>query len=921
MAFVFLLLFSLFFSTAVHAGAISGQVTDAATGEPISGVTVVVSDAAGRTVTLAQVGNGVYEAEGLDAGRYFAYARVHSGQPYISEIYDDIPCMSYFGPCESHRVGKAIPVADDAVTDGIDFALDLGGGLSGRITDAATGKPLRRFTVKLWTPKGVEVSSVSSDDRGRYEFPPPMGQPLITGRYVATVTRGDGYLGEVWGGSHCLFPPLGRCDLTGGALIEIEDGRETSGIDFALERAGTIEGRVVSASTGEPEPEVEVRARDAHGVAGKASSGADGRYRLEDLLPGAYMVFTSSSRHLNLIYDGRPCPESFCAEETGDPVQVGIARVTGSIDFALRHLGGFSGRVTAQETREGLQGLLVSAWPKKENGRVVSVDTDEDGRYSFPSLVPGKYYATAYDLGSREWVSELYDELPCPRVQSACDVTAGAPIKVRLEKMVEGIDFTLERAGTVSGRVLDTDGKPIGRAFVDLYTADGERAADGISNDDGIYSTRGVKYGLGPGDYFALAYSDSHLHEVYDNLTCPRFDILSCDLEQATPVTVRNATDRTVDFTLAPGGSIAGRITDAATGEPIRKTLVWGRDAAGEYVDVGASIFDGSYRIGGLPAGTYYVTADHENFKAQLYPDLPCPGGACDVTAGTPVTVVVESEAEGIDFALEPGAYEDDQALYLLNERFQVRARWRDSKGHTGDGRAVRLTDGTGVFSFFGDENVELMVKMLDACNYSRSFWVFAAGLTNVEVQLEVTDLVTGVRWSHTSPLGSAFAPVLDTQGIATCNVVGPQTAGEEVPAAAAELLSRTPELVHAETTEMCQPSTRSLCLKNGRFQLETQYRAANGSSGFGHALPLTDHTGIFWFFQSDNLELIVKVLDACVEPFDHFWVFVAGLTDVEVTLRVTDLESGEVREYVNPLGQAFQPIQDTAAFATCPPP
>ena len=43
------------------------------------------------------------------------------------------------------------------------------------------------------------------------------------------------------------------------------------------------------------------------------------------------------------------------------------------------------------------------------------------------------------------------------------------------------------------------------------------------------------------------------------------------------------------------------------------------------------------------------------------------------------------------------------------------------------------------------------------------------------------------------------------------------------------------------------------------------------------------------------------------------------GLTNVEVELTVTDTETAEVRSYFNPLGKAFAPVQDIAAFATCP--
>ena len=76
--------------------------------------------------------------------------------------------------------------------------------------------------------------------------------------------------------------------------------------------------------------------------------------------------------------------------------------------------------------------------------------------------------------------------------------------------------------------------------------------------------------------------------------------------------------------------------------------------------------------------------------------------------------------------------------------------------------------------------------------------------------------------------------------------------------------------------------------------------------------------TGLFFFSDADNWELLVKVLDGC--GFNgHFWVFAAATTNVEYTLTVTDTQSGSVNEFHNPLGQASPAILDTSAFATCP--
>ena len=76
----------------------------------------------------------------------------------------------------------------------------------------------------------------------------------------------------------------------------------------------------------------------------------------------------------------------------------------------------------------------------------------------------------------------------------------------------------------------------------------------------------------------------------------------------------------------------------------------------------------------------------------------------------------------------------------------------------------------------------------------------------------------------------------------------------------------------------------------------------------------LTDETGYLWFFNSSNVEAVVKVLNACGLN-QKYWVFAGGLTDVQVTLAVTDTQTGNSKTYTNPQGTAFRPIQDTAVL------
>ena len=86
------------------------------------------------------------------------------------------------------------------------------------------------------------------------------------------------------------------------------------------------------------------------------------------------------------------------------------------------------------------------------------------------------------------------------------------------------------------------------------------------------------------------------------------------------------------------------------------------------------------------------------------------------------------------------GCVESPTTLCLTNDRFRVTANWRTRQGDTGQGQAQELTSDTGYFWFFRPENVEMVIKVLDGCGLNQRFWVFAGGLTDVEVDIEVFD-------------------------------------------------------------------------------------------------------------------------------------------------------------------------------------
>ena len=116
-------------------------------------------------------------------------------------------------------------------------------------------------------------------------------------------------------------------------------------------------------------------------------------------------------------------------------------------------------------------------------------------------------------------------------------------------------------------------------------------------------------------------------------------------------------------------------------------------------------------------------------------------------------------------------------------------------------------------------------------------------------------------------------------------------------------------------STTACVDDDNSLCLLRGRFKVEVVWRLANGQTGSGHMVPVSDNSGFVWFFERDNVEMLLKVLDGCAISNTR-WVFFAATTNVDFTVEVTDTATGVTKEYKNPGGNAATPVQDTFTFS-----
>lgn len=197
-----------------------------------------------------------------------------------------------------------------------------------------------------------------------------------------------------------------------------------------------------------------------------------------------------------------------------------------------------------------------------------------------------------------------------------------------------------------------------------------------------------------------------------------------------------------VDFATSDGSAISGADYESTTG-----TLNW---AAGEG---GTKSFD-------VPV---LDDAEEENDETVNLA-LSNPTGGAGLGTSTATLEIGDDDRTG-------NCVEDESTLCLrADKRFQVRVTWRDFDGNTGPGKVIAFDPvDSGLFYFFGPENAEILLKVLDACSFNDHYWFFSAATTNVEYTITVTDTRDDVTNTYFNPLGERAAAVTDTSAFATC--------------------------------------------------------------------------------------------------------------------------------------------------------
>ncbi|HSX26867.1 MAG TPA: carboxypeptidase regulatory-like domain-containing protein [Chlamydiales bacterium] len=344
---------------------------------------------------------------------------------------------------------------------------------------------------------------------------------------------------------------------------------ETTIVNFALvPTGGTISGTVTNA-TSVPISGASVEIFQGQTLITTATTDGSGAYSAPDLAPGVYNVVASAT--------------GFQTQSQGATVQLGLVT---TVSFALIvNPGSISGTVK-DSLANPIEGALVEVFD--QSILVGFANTDSGGNYTIPNLPPSHYVVVASAEGYQT-----------EAVGAA--VTSG---------MTTTVAFVLAQpVGTIAGTVRDAVTlRPISGATINIFS--------GVTLITSLLTDPNGQYEVpefAPGNYTVSATANGYQTQLQG-------------------ATVAANTTTTVNFALdSDPGTIAGRVTDATTGDPIVGATI--RIYTTEILVAAAlTDSDGNYEIPNLAPDTYSVTAFKPNYQLGVV-------GAVVVTAGQTTVV------------------------------------------------------------------------------------------------------------------------------------------------------------------------------------------------------------------------------------------------------------------------------------------
>jgi 5-hydroxyisourate hydrolase-like protein (transthyretin family) len=599
-------------------GAVNGQLTDQATGQPISGAEVdLLSNTGTKLTQTTTAGDGTYRFIVIPPGTYeVAFNPGGANNNYNS---------AYYGGASPTKFA----VSDGQTTQNINGQLFTGGLITGTVTDSA-----HRGIAGL----SVWVTNVSS--RNNY-YPTTRSDGtyaldgLPTGTYDVFFSPGSGqnYVYQ-------YYP--NKSNAAAAQPVTVTAGQATSHIDASLATGATLSGTVTDAVTHAPVSNATVYVDTLGGnypdhlFTNQATTDSHGHWSVIGLATGTYQVQFAAygTNYASQYYN------DVTGQDPATPISIAQGTPRTGIDAALTTGGQISGTVTNGITNKPAAGVSVFAFDEGGN-EISNTTTGSAGNYTLTGLTQSASYRVEfYPASGSSLAAAVY--------KTGATLETATPVAVTEGQTTTGIDETLGAGGSISGTVTDAaTGYPIGSVFVQLTDDNGNLLFGNQSGrnteTDGSYSFTN----LPPGSYKVEFSSAGPLGF--------QFWHGASTLATANSVTVTAGQNTAnIDAALTQGGTLAGRVTDAATGAGAADVDVDVVDGKGNFLAFGVTDANGNYKIPGVAPGSFYV----EFFPRFGGPQANCPaqfyGGAATLAGSTPVTITAGNTTAGIDIALSP---------------------------------------------------------------------------------------------------------------------------------------------------------------------------------------------------------------------------------------------------------------------------
>ncbi|HVO54728.1 MAG TPA: carboxypeptidase regulatory-like domain-containing protein [Solirubrobacterales bacterium] len=619
-------------------GRIAGKVTDATTHAGIAGISVCAGEGGQCSSTDA---NGEYSISGLPADSYTVGFYPGYGSPYLRQSYNG---KAPFEPADT------VSVAIGATTSNVNAALQEGGRITGKVTDASTHAGI----------SGVEVcpSMITNSEYFPYyecAYTNASGEyaisALFAGSYKLQFYRPyeSGYANQYYNG---------KTTFAQADAVAVAAGATTSNINAALQEGGRITGLITDATTHNPIEGIYACAVPIGGEQGAgecARSAPGGSYLIKGLQAGSYRVEfhgPPESDYLPQFHNGKTTSAG------ADPVAVTYGSTVSGVNAAMHEGGRVTGTVTSASAHLPIEGTEVCLSGSGEEYEYVGVncqETDGAGQYTFRGLKAGSYkvvFYPAYVCGphgcaSQNYITQWYNGKP---KWAQADV-----VSVAERSTTSGINAELHEGGLITGTVTDASTHD---PIQGLEVCATEPGAGGLhscdyTESDGTYSING----LASGSYDVVFRVDN---EFYSPLNyAPQYYSGKASQAAADPVAVSTgSTTPNIDAQMQGGGRITGTITDASTHAPVKNidACVTKVGAEEEYFGCGYSNANGEYEVQALASGSYKVSFYQEYYEpSELKYARQYYNGKATYDAADAVAVSAGSTTPNINAALREG--------------------------------------------------------------------------------------------------------------------------------------------------------------------------------------------------------------------------------------------------------------------------